>query len=284
MIDWLVRFQTFQPLASFPELMIVSGETQDSERYHFRGVDRRHEAHCALQVTLAGRGRFTDASGPHDLPPGTGFLCAVSDPKTSYGYPPEASEPWRFVYAAFQGPTALAMVSELTARFGHVVDLGTDSPLVERLTSYRQAHGQVVSLSPGAGAQRVMQILADVQAGRRQDASPDAGRDLARRAVQLIRRRSEQNLNASQLAGELGVSREHLTRVFGRQLGQSPYRFILRERMLQACQLLKDTSLTTGQIALRLGYAAPAHFSRTFRNVIGMTPSRFRRGGTMPIR
>jgi AraC family transcriptional activator of pobA len=53
--------------------------------------------------------------------------------------------------------------------------------------------------------------------------------------------------------------------------------------MLLACHLLKKSSLNGKEIAARLGYGQPAHFSRTFKRVTGMNPRRFREVGVIPV-
>jgi AraC-like DNA-binding protein len=90
-------------------------------------------------------------------------------------------------------------------------------------------------------------------------------------------------VNVSELADRLRVSREHLTRVFKEQTLRTPWQYILRQKMLHACRLLKTTQLTHKEIAFRLGYDTPAHFTRTFKHVLGMTPGRFRAVGTIPM-
>ncbi len=82
----------------------------------------------------------------------------------------------------------------------------------------------------------------------------------------------------------LDVSREHLTRVFREQTGVTPYQFILRQRTVLACRLLQEGNFTNKEIAARLGYSSPAHFLRSFRSLVGVTPGEFRSAGlTIPI-
>ena len=89
--------------------------------------------------------------------------------------------------------------------------------------------------------------------------------------------------SAKSLATKLGASREHLSRVFRTQRGQTLARHMRQQRMLEACRLLKETSLTTKEIAARLGYTQPANFARLFRGILRLSPQEFRRHGVMPI-
>ena len=67
--------------------------------------------------------------------------------------------------------------------------------------------------------------------------------------------------------------------MFHEQTGTSPSRYLNDLRMRQAKKLLMDTSLTVREIAARVGYPDPFHFSRNFRNTVGCSPARFRDNG-----
>ena len=41
-------------------------------------------------------------------------------------------------------------------------------------------------------------------------------------------------------------------------------------------KLLADSSLTVREIAVRVGYPDPFHFSRSFKNAVGVSPAQFR--------
>jgi AraC-like DNA-binding protein len=101
---------------------------------------------------------------------------------------------------------------------------------------------------------------------------------LVRHARRLIASRVEGRYNVSDLAAEIQVSREHLCRVFRKETGHTPLFHLTMEKMRRACDLLRDTTMTGKEIAARLGYENPSHFTRTFRRVVGTTPRRYRRG------
>jgi AraC-like DNA-binding protein len=78
-----------------------------------------------------------------------------------------------------------------------------------------------------------------------------------------------------QIAAECHVAPAHLCRLFQRFDHQSPYQCLLRLKMQHAAECLQTTSATIKQIADDLGFSDPFHFSRVFKAVLGMTPSRF---------
>jgi AraC family transcriptional regulator len=51
---------------------------------------------------------------------------------------------------------------------------------------------------------------------------------------------------------------------------------VIRERMLQARRLIRETSRSLIEIALEVGYTNPSHFAQVFRQTVGMAPRQFR--------
>lgn len=79
------------------------------------------------------------------------------------------------------------------------------------------------------------------------------------------------------LAALAGVSARHLERAFGQSLGMPIHAYVLRQRVLAARELLvKQPSLTMGQIAAQLGFSNASHFASAFRRQTGHSPTLFR--------
>ena len=85
------------------------------------------------------------------------------------------------------------------------------------------------------------------------------------------------DLGINTLAAESGYSRSHFLRTFRAAMGCSPHRWLTRLRMDQAKTMLRRDSESLIDIALACGFASHAHFSNTFRQIVGVTPSEYRR-------
>lgn len=279
---WKVAFQTLRPMASLPRLTHVARERRGDAAYHYQGRFRQSEKHCLFEYTLAGRGVFRDGETEYPVLPGSGFLCEINDPATAYYYPPDGQESWEFLFICIEGEMAHQIVRELVCRHGRIYSLPPATGIITHFQSWQRFDSTQVRLTPAQSARAAMDLLTAL-ADSKQPAPSEAD-NIALRAQELVRHNLDRNLNVSDLARMLGVCREHLTRQFKEQTSQTPYQFILREKMLQACHMLKETTLTSKQIAARLGYDQPAHFTRTFKSALRMTPSDFRRNGVVPIR
>ena len=92
------------------------------------------------------------------------------------------------------------------------------------------------------------------------------------RVVELIKRDVSNNLSARYLAAQVDLSEPRLSQLFKDTLGVPIRRYRQWHRLfVTAVGVTRGLSLTTA--ALEAGFTDSAHFSRTFRSILGMTPS-----------
>jgi AraC-like DNA-binding protein len=86
------------------------------------------------------------------------------------------------------------------------------------------------------------------------------------------------NVTPDMLAKVLDLSPAYFSRVFRSTYGVSPKVWIVQQRIHFATVLLASTELTLKEMASRLGYSDFFHFSRQFKQVIGVSPRAYREG------
>ena len=79
-----------------------------------------------------------------------------------------------------------------------------------------------------------------------------------------------------QIADEVHVSEDYLTRVFKRELGLSPWDYLNRYRIWLAGTLLRNTGMSVNDVAEATGFQDQAYFCRVFKKIRGFSPSRSR--------
>ena len=97
-----------------------------------------------------------------------------------------------------------------------------------------------------------------------------------RKGEDYLRARRAEEISIGALAEQVSLSPFHFCRVFKQTTGMSPLRYVTRERVARAQQLIRETSRSLIEIGLEVGYTNPSHFARVFRRVAGMTPTEFR--------
>jgi AraC family transcriptional regulator of arabinose operon len=93
------------------------------------------------------------------------------------------------------------------------------------------------------------------------------------RAREIAREQARHGLGAGDLAHAIGLSREHLARLFRRDLHMTPGAFLREERVRYAVQLLEQTGLPIGDVARQAGFISTQHFARLVRTSTGMSPT-----------
>ncbi|MCY1313041.1 HTH-type transcriptional regulator CdhR [compost metagenome] len=83
-------------------------------------------------------------------------------------------------------------------------------------------------------------------------------------------------LSLGQLAGLCALSEYHFARMFHLSFGVPPHRYLLNRRLARAQELLRQSHLPFGEIALACGFASASHFSNRFRQAFSATPGQYR--------
>lgn len=83
-------------------------------------------------------------------------------------------------------------------------------------------------------------------------------------------------LDVRRLADLACVSRAHFIRTFRATFGETPHRYLQRRRVERAMYLLAHSKRDVTEICLEVGFNSLATFSRTFKDIVGESPSAFR--------
>jgi AraC-like DNA-binding protein len=97
------------------------------------------------------------------------------------------------------------------------------------------------------------------------------------RARDAMDRSYAQPLDIRSLAKLAHVSEAHFIRTFRATFGETPHRYLQRRRVERAMFLLGTTERSVTEICLDVGFTSLGTFSRTFRDIVGESPSSYRR-------
>ena len=137
--------------------------------------------------------------------------------------------------------------------------------LLDRLIDGEEPPKEAVTVPPGGIAVR---------------ASTDriaASNPVVAKALALIAENLARPWGVAQLCAALGVEPRTLHRRFVEELGRSPSREILRQRLAKARKLLGDTDMTLAEIAAQCGLCHASYLSNLLRRETGLSPRVWRR-------
>lgn len=105
-------------------------------------------------------------------------------------------------------------------------------------------------------------------------------RSQVRRAQRYIRLHFAEPMSLDRLAREARSSSYHFARLFNAYVGETPFEFLRRLRLVTALRMLQeDPQVRVTEIALSIGYDTSASFNKAFRKLLEMNPGDFRKLG-----
>jgi AraC-like DNA-binding protein len=146
--------------------------------------------------------------------------------------------------------------------------------------------GGLAAVSGGLGGPVTKRVRRGRTAGTWQDlqvtSTPAAAqhlRDLARlrRVRDRIDREYAQPLDVEALARGAHMSAGHLSREFRLAYGESPYAYLMTRRIERAMALLRRGDLSVTEVCFTVGCSSLGTFSTRFTELVGMSPSVYRR-------
>jgi YesN/AraC family two-component response regulator len=96
-------------------------------------------------------------------------------------------------------------------------------------------------------------------------------------SIQFMKEHLHEPLSLDDLAESARYSASYYSSLFKKKTGYPPIEYFTHLKIQKACQYLDLTDLYINEIAHKLGYEDPYYFSRIFKNVMGNSPSEYRK-------
>lgn len=223
----------------------------------------------------------------HTLHPGDLFLRPSGRAPYELRWWAGSPAPMRTMHLQVQPAVVLRSVAALQrgdpAGYAPIERVGLRDPLLAHLCATLAAMLTHATPTEAVAAQTVVQlVLAHIfrhqnirgaSAARPQRLSAPQ----LQRVIDYIQSNLAQPLSLEGLATQAGYSPYHFARLFREATGESPYQFVLRQRVEQAQHLLRAGRLPLLDVALACGFASQSHMTRLFRQQLGVTPGAYQR-------
>jgi AraC family transcriptional regulator len=254
-----------------------------------RSLVRHAHPHC--HVLIKAEGADTQFAVGDKLVPLTDELAVFVNAWEPHAYVHDQRRPRTIILALYIEPEWLKTFRPNWAASGgsgfFEQPVGTLSPRIRRLS---MDLARMMLADPAASAEQE-QLLSDLMISVIERFTPwrtmspglaSGGRDRSRfdwrirRAVDLMRAHPQSACDTEALAREAGLSRAHFYRLFERSTRVTPHVYLNVLRMELAVKSIVNENESLGGLSDRLGFSAPAHFTRFFRDHAGVKPSEFR--------
>ncbi len=269
-------FRIESPATQMPFRVRALGHTANLPGHMTRGT---YFDDAMLMVFLSGKGTFKQHGRVREMSMGT---VAIVLPEGDTGVlTSDSQKPYAHLHARFNGALALEIARRVVKQRGtHIFQMDGWRDLAAVLRRGLMAWPGF-EFGPRTGPERfrpVDAILAEALAMLDSPVAVDGPGVTKARLAQYIHQRIDRPINLDDMAKAFDVSKPHLCRAAKHELGTTIHDHWESLKMAWARTLLKDATLSVGQVATRLGYADPFYFSKVFKQHEGRSPDVWRRG------
>ena len=106
--------------------------------------------------------------------------------------------------------------------------------------------------------------------------APQSRSGLVRECICFIHANLDARLSVTDIAAHVHMSPSRLSHLFKAETGMSIMRYLSRARLDEAKRLLASPDTSVARVSEQVGFADPAHFSRSFKRAEGISPSDYR--------
>lgn len=250
-------------LDSIPQVYELFHSVVNSPAYRSYGEQRQRETHCIFHYTVRGQGEVLLRGNSYRTRPGEGFFNIINEPGSGYRYPADGTEDWEFVVLCFHGGNVRQIVGDCLQKspLYRVADEHAFAAICRQLLN-EPTQELVMSFLT-----RLLFLLEDFQ---------PVPQDLCERFRTYVKQHVDRNPTVSLSSDALGVSREHLQRVFMNGTGTTPAEYQRVQRFERLCFLL-STDLTLEGIAEQMNFPSVSGMCIFFKRHAGMTIGEYRR-------
>jgi AraC-like DNA-binding protein len=282
----VLEYRNYELPAGFPLIVLTGNEwiisATPSSRLHF---------HNCLEIGIchSGSGTMLFNHLPAEFGPGSITCVGRNIPHTTWSKPDDPSL-WSYLFLdpelllgqdMFQ-QLALPSQGQSFLNNCHIVLSANQAPWGESLAQgiigeqTRQEAGYQFSMR-GYCMVLLIHLLRAYYSGQFTENAQRENTHVISPALDYIRKQYNQSFDQKRLADLCHLSISHFRRLFREQVGASPLTFLHQTRILNSCTLLRASERLISEVSSAVGYDSLSSFNRHFRQIMGLTPSEWRR-------
>ncbi|MCR4884964.1 MAG: AraC family transcriptional regulator [Clostridiales bacterium] len=282
----IVEYRSYALPVSFP-IIILTGD-----RWHISDIpSKRLHFHNCLELGMCHEGHGTLVFYDTPLEFNAGDVTCISQnvPHTTYSAKGSASL-WSYIYLdpiALLGKEIYSLMDDTFSMRSFLCSsnlLQSENQHPELSWLFLQILKEMDAKKPGyemivrelsAALLSYLARLWNQTASKETSAKKDL--HILQPAINYIHDHYLEQFDVNTLAEMCYISTTHFRRLFTAQVGTNPLNYVHQVRILESCNLLRNSELSISQIAEKVGYPTLSNFNRHFLSLMGCTPSSWRK-------
>ena len=287
MIYWYHKEVIYMPAAigsvfpknNFIDLCIYQAGYQACDPLHGYGPALRNN--FLFHYILSGRGELNSKNEAgqnqvYKLEKDQGFMIW---PKQENTYCADKDDPWEYCWIEFGGIKAQESVLQAGLTFNHPEYKPENKQEAQKMKEamLHIVHNRDASTLELIGhCHLFLSGLAQSSESRKETTAVSLWSYYTQEILNYIERNYHIDISVEDIAAHLNLNRSHVSKIFKSTIHTSLRDFLLRYRINKACELMETTHKTIGEISAMVGYSNTFNFSRAFKSVMGVPPSKWR--------
>lgn len=194
-------------------------------------------------------------------------------PGIRFCYYPDNDHPWNYIWFELHGKNVLPYIEKMGfGKNNHLVSCVDFPDISMTLEQIFLSHQKQIPV----GYYQILSVFFHLLAANN-SVQGQKNADIIDDITRYIRHHSLNHaLSIPELCRTFHISQSYLCKLFRDTHQCSPKNYIIATRIQNACKFLETTSLSVKEIAFSVGYTDEIHFMKTFKKMIGKTPTEYR--------
>jgi len=179
------------------------------------------------------------------------------------------------LWVHFEGKAVEDIFNVITKNHGHIIPNHQNYCFVTEMKNLLSECRNNQRLIESSFSWRIYKILCEF-VNKPLLEKPSVKNDTVSVLLNYIENNYNRDINLKEMSKIARLSPYHMSRIFKKHTGYSPYEFLIVTRIDNAKHLLKTTDLLIKEIAYKVGFGSEVSFTSSFTARVGLSPQKFR--------
>lgn len=279
-IDPASVWRTTTPLSytlELPFYLLEWGHFVALKKYY---TARENSDRYLLFYTVSGQGHMLYNGKEYTLVPNT---IAIINCNAPHQYENLSKEPWNFYWFHYNGSAAdiyYKLYNEKGLYFHEILPTGQEAEYIYKITSCSGTYDLKKDLKVSQWISDLMTLCTVSRRQKTQQKSSAATQKLTA-AISYMSEHLTEKISVSDISQSVFLSQYHFLRLFKKEIGVTPYEYLIHLRINRAKELLISTDICLDEIAAQSGFSDSKNLIYNFKRIANSTPNEYRKDFTL---